>query len=61
MQKEDETKVSVMVSLSELDLKNLMEVQKYYETERGLKLKRASTIKMLLADTATKVREEKKI
>lgn len=52
-------KTAVMVTLSELDLQNLIEVQSFYEKERGLKLKRASAIKMLLADKATEIRNKK--
>lgn len=51
-------KTAVMVTLSELDLQNLQEIQSFYERERGLQLKRASAIKMLLADKATELRNK---
>ena len=51
-------KTAVMVTLSDLDLQNLNVIQSFYKTERGLDLKRASAIKMLLADKATELRNK---
>lgn len=58
--KNNSDKTSVMVSLSDLDLKNLEVVQDFYLSKRNLELKRASVIKMLLADKATEILETKK-